>query len=48
MSLMWSQMALAADIALESFLALMTAAPLCCTVWCKEKLKELQMGKLKQ
>lgn len=32
MSLMWSQMALAADMALESFLALMTAAPRCCTV----------------
>jgi len=32
MSLMWSQMALAADMALDSFLALMTAAPLCCTV----------------
>lgn len=31
-SLMWSQMALAADMALDSFLALMTAAPLCCTV----------------
>jgi len=28
----WSQVALAADIALESFLAWMTAAPLCCTV----------------
>lgn len=34
MSLIWSQMAFAADIALDSFLALMTAAPLCCTV-CK-------------
>lgn len=32
MSLMWSQMALAADMALDSFLALMTAAPRCCTV----------------
>lgn len=31
-SRMWSQMALAADMALDSFLALMTAAPLCCTV----------------
>lgn len=31
-SLMWSQMALAADMALDNFLALMTAAPLCCTV----------------
>lgn len=35
MFLMWSQMALAADMALESFLALMMAAPRCCTV-CKE------------
>lgn len=33
MSLMWSQMALAADMALDSFLALMTAAPRCCTVY---------------
>uniref|UniRef100_A0A0E9V1U1 Uncharacterized protein n=1 Tax=Anguilla anguilla TaxID=7936 RepID=A0A0E9V1U1_ANGAN len=32
MSLMWSQMAFAADMALDSFLALMTAAPRCCTV----------------
>lgn len=32
MSLMLSQMALAADMALDSFLALMIAAPLCCTV----------------
>lgn len=37
MSLMWSQMALAADMALESFLALMTAAPRCCTVCGKEE-----------
>ena len=36
MSLMWSQMALAADMALDSFLALMTAAPLCCTVCMKQ------------
>lgn len=36
MSLMWSQMALAADMALDSFLALMTAAPRCCTV-CRRK-----------
>lgn len=33
MSLTWSQMAFAADIALDSFRALMTAAPRCCTVW---------------
>ena len=33
MSLRWSQMALAADMALDSFLALMTAAPRCWTVW---------------
>lgn len=32
MSLIWSQIALAADMALDSFRALMTAAPLCCTV----------------
>lgn len=43
MSLMWSQMALAADIALESFLALMTAAPLCCTV-CHTEVKRLTDG----
>lgn len=40
MSLMWSQMALAADMALESFLALIMAAPRCCTV-CKENEEEL-------
>ncbi len=38
MSLMWSQMALAADMALDSFLALMTAAPRSCTV-CRRKTK---------
>lgn len=32
MSLTWSQIALAADIALDSFLALITAAPRCWTV----------------
>jgi hypothetical protein len=32
-SLMWSQVALAADMALESFLAAMTAAPRFCTVY---------------
>lgn len=38
-SLMWSQMALAADMALDSFRALMTAAPLCCTV-CSPGIKK--------
>lgn len=38
-SLMWSQMALAADMALESFLALMTAAPRSCTV-CRRQREE--------
>jgi len=33
----WSQVALAADMALDSLRAWMTAAPLCCTVWTRNK-----------
>ena len=44
-SLTWSTIALAADIALDSFLALITAAPLCWTVyWKKKKQIRLDYG----